>query len=167
MHRRIVGSLTASSALDGFSPINIAQGLESSQRRLNAYRYVRQSENMASDFTAAPFLFLPHHLRSNQRGHRMIRATLPLVARPCHFLAGPSRMITPGWCKICHPAPMLRLHGTRDSLLVALTAHWADQQLQLPSGINPTAARSTASCYGPWDSPAASPQTSAGSRSLA
>ena len=26
---------------------------------------------------------------------------------------------------------MLRIHGDRDSLLAALTAHWADQQLQI------------------------------------
>jgi hypothetical protein len=31
--------------------------------------------------------------------------------------------------------PMLRLHGDRDSLLAALTAHWADQQLQIPSAL--------------------------------
>ena len=27
---------------------------------------------------------------------------------------------------------MLRIHGDRISLLAALTAHWADQQLQIP-----------------------------------
>jgi hypothetical protein len=30
---------------------------------------------------------------------------------------------------------MLRIHGDRDSLLAALTAHWADQQLQIPSAL--------------------------------
>jgi hypothetical protein len=28
---------------------------------------------------------------------------------------------------------MLRIHGDRDSLLAALTAQWADQQLQIPT----------------------------------
>jgi hypothetical protein len=28
---------------------------------------------------------------------------------------------------------MLRVHGTRDSLLAALAAHWGDQQQQIPS----------------------------------
>jgi hypothetical protein len=28
--------------------------------------------------------------------------------------------------------PMLRIHGNRDSLLAALAAHWAEQQLQIP-----------------------------------
>jgi hypothetical protein len=27
---------------------------------------------------------------------------------------------------------MFRIHGDRDSLLAALLAHWADQQLQIP-----------------------------------
>ena len=30
---------------------------------------------------------------------------------------------------------MLRIHGDRDSLLAALAAHWADQQLQIPPTI--------------------------------
>jgi hypothetical protein len=32
---------------------------------------------------------------------------------------------------------MLRIHGDRDSLLAALTAHWADQQLQIPPALRP------------------------------
>lgn len=32
---------------------------------------------------------------------------------------------------------MLRIHGNRDSLLAALAAHWADQQLQLPPTLRP------------------------------
>ena len=32
---------------------------------------------------------------------------------------------------------MLRIHGDRNSLLAALTAHWADQQLQLPQALRP------------------------------
>jgi hypothetical protein len=32
---------------------------------------------------------------------------------------------------------MLRFHGTRDSLLAALAAHWADQQLQIPATLKP------------------------------
>jgi hypothetical protein len=32
---------------------------------------------------------------------------------------------------------MLRIHGDRDSLLAALTAHWADQQLQIPHVLKP------------------------------
>ncbi|MFQ6539174.1 MULTISPECIES: hypothetical protein [Aphanothece] len=33
---------------------------------------------------------------------------------------------------------MLRLQGNRLSLLAALTAHWADQQLQLPQPWRPS-----------------------------
>lgn len=33
--------------------------------------------------------------------------------------------------------PMLRLHGNRDSLLAALAAHWAEQQLQIPPRLRP------------------------------
>ncbi len=32
---------------------------------------------------------------------------------------------------------MLRIHGDRNSLLAALTAHWADQQLQIPQALRP------------------------------
>ena len=32
---------------------------------------------------------------------------------------------------------MLRIHGDRISLLAALTAHWADQQLQIPPSLRP------------------------------
>ncbi|WP_185466403.1 MULTISPECIES: hypothetical protein [unclassified Synechococcus] len=32
---------------------------------------------------------------------------------------------------------MLRIHGNRDSLLAALAAHWADQQLQIPTMLKP------------------------------
>lgn len=32
---------------------------------------------------------------------------------------------------------MLRIHGNRDSLLAALAAHWADQQLQIPTAFKP------------------------------
>jgi hypothetical protein len=32
---------------------------------------------------------------------------------------------------------MLRIHGDRNSLLAALTAHWADQQLQIPEPLRP------------------------------
>ena len=32
---------------------------------------------------------------------------------------------------------MLRIHGDRNSLLAALTAHWADQQLQIPQVLRP------------------------------
>jgi hypothetical protein len=32
---------------------------------------------------------------------------------------------------------MLRIHGDRASLLAALTAHWADQQLQIPQALKP------------------------------
>ena len=30
---------------------------------------------------------------------------------------------------------MLRIHGDRASLLAALTAHWANQQLQIPQAL--------------------------------
>jgi hypothetical protein len=32
---------------------------------------------------------------------------------------------------------MLRIHGDRVSLLAALAAHWADQQLQIPTALKP------------------------------
>ncbi len=32
---------------------------------------------------------------------------------------------------------MLRIHGNRDSLLAALAADWADQQLQIPTPLRP------------------------------
>jgi|GEM_PF-3441487 hypothetical protein len=34
---------------------------------------------------------------------------------------------------------MLRIHGDRISLLAALTAHWADQQLQIPQTLRQVA----------------------------
>ena len=39
---------------------------------------------------------------------------------------------------------MLRIHGDRNSLLAALTAHWADQQLQIPEPVRPVVGRSPA-----------------------
>jgi hypothetical protein len=35
---------------------------------------------------------------------------------------------------------MLRIHGDRTSLLAALTAHWAEQQLQIPPVLRPAVA---------------------------
>jgi hypothetical protein len=35
---------------------------------------------------------------------------------------------------------MLRIHGDRSSLLAALTAHWAVQQLQIPQALRPVVA---------------------------
>ena len=35
---------------------------------------------------------------------------------------------------------MLRIHGERNSLLAALTAHWAEQQLQIPQPLRPVVA---------------------------
>lgn len=32
---------------------------------------------------------------------------------------------------------MIRIHGDRDSLLMALAAHWADQPLQIPAALKP------------------------------
>ena len=32
---------------------------------------------------------------------------------------------------------MLRIHGDRSSLLAALAAHWAEQQLQIPPRLRP------------------------------
>ena len=32
---------------------------------------------------------------------------------------------------------MLRIHGDRNSLLVALAVHWADHQLQIPAALKP------------------------------
>ena len=33
--------------------------------------------------------------------------------------------------------PMLRIHANRDSLLAALTTHWAEQQLQIVQQLRP------------------------------
>ena len=38
---------------------------------------------------------------------------------------------------------MLGIHGDRNSLLAALTAHWADQQLQIPQPLRPVVAPGT------------------------
>jgi hypothetical protein len=35
---------------------------------------------------------------------------------------------------------MLRIHGDRNSLLAAFTAHWAEQQLQIPQPLRPVVA---------------------------
>jgi hypothetical protein len=35
---------------------------------------------------------------------------------------------------------MLRIHGDRNSLLAALTADWAEQQLQIPQPLRPVVA---------------------------
>ena len=35
---------------------------------------------------------------------------------------------------------VLRIHGDRNSLLAALTAHWAEQQLQIPQPLRPVVA---------------------------
>jgi hypothetical protein len=40
---------------------------------------------------------------------------------------------------------MLRIHGDRDSLLAALMAHWADQQLQIPQALRPVVAPTSSS----------------------
>ena len=45
------------------------------------------------------------------------------------------------WPAISRSA-MLRIHGDRDSLLAALTAHWADQQLQITQPLRPAVALS-------------------------
>jgi hypothetical protein len=50
------------------------------------------------------------------------------------------RLDSAGWISLvaidfCHA--MLRIHGDRISLLAALTAHWADQQLQIPQPLRP------------------------------
>ena len=39
-----------------------------------------------------------------------------------------------------HHDAMLRIHGDRTSLLAALTAHWAEQQLQIPQPLRPVVA---------------------------
>ena len=35
---------------------------------------------------------------------------------------------------------MLRIHGDTGTLLAALAAHWADQQLQIPPALRPVVA---------------------------
>jgi hypothetical protein len=49
--------------------------------------------------------------------------------------AGPIRLLGSLFSQV-----MLRIHGDRDSLLAALTAHWADQQLQIPQALRPVVA---------------------------
>ena len=46
--------------------------------------------------------------------------------------AGPIRLLGSLFSQV-----MLRIHGDRASLLAALTAHWADQQLQIPAALKP------------------------------
>ncbi|MFM7753092.1 MAG: hypothetical protein ACKO58_01675 [Cyanobium sp.] len=58
---------------------------------------------------------------------------MPVVVASC-------RIDSAGWISrvasdFCHA--MLRIHGDRNSLLAALTAHWADQQLQIPQPLRP------------------------------
>jgi len=60
-----------------------------------------------------------------------------LVARPCDELGwwngpGPIRLRGSDVIPV-----MLRVHGDRDSLLATLAAHWADQQLQIPTAFKP------------------------------
>jgi hypothetical protein len=43
---------------------------------------------------------------------------------------------------------MLRIHGDRNSLLAALTAHWAEQQLQILQPLRPVVAP-----ISPWTRP--------------
>ena len=47
---------------------------------------------------------------------------------------------------------MLRIHGDRGSLLAALAAHWADQQLQIPAALKPVVRRSSISSSRSTDS---------------
>jgi hypothetical protein len=50
MQRVIVGSFSFSSAVDGFRPIIIAYGFDSSQFRQSAYLYFLHAENFAFVF---------------------------------------------------------------------------------------------------------------------
>jgi hypothetical protein len=82
---------------------------------------------------------------------RMIRSCAPAagVIRGCHPLPGAVPSIAPAQgtgpslgADLSPFHPMLRIRGDRSSLLAALAAHWADQQLQLPalgpgSALNP------------------------------
>ncbi|WP_216904765.1 hypothetical protein [Synechococcus sp. CCY 9618] len=49
----------------------------------------------------------------------------------CHRLLALRRR-EPAWGQDLAITPMLRIRGDRTSLLAALAAHWADQQLNLP-----------------------------------
>jgi hypothetical protein len=69
---------------------------------------------------------------------RRRRASVPLLARPCHLLAWRRKLTRPAWWAVLSARTMIRLHGTRDTLLAALAAHWADQQLQIPVTLRPT-----------------------------
>ena len=67
----------------------------------------------------------------------MIPALVPFDAGRCRF--PPPRWRRPNQAEEQRSPPhaMLRIHGDRTSLLDALTAHWADQQLQIPQALRP------------------------------
>ena len=63
-------------------------------------------------------------------------APVPLDAGCCHLHTPPFQ--GPDQAGEQHVRPsMLRIHGDRDSLLAALAAHWAEQQLQIPQPLRP------------------------------
>ncbi|MFM9086652.1 MAG: hypothetical protein ACKOPT_00615 [Cyanobium sp.] len=68
---------------------------------------------------------------------RSIVWAVPLVARPCHLPRWWSEAARSGWWAALSANAMLRIHGDRVSLLAALAAHWADQQLQIPTALKP------------------------------
>ena len=67
----------------------------------------------------------------------MIGAVVPSVAGRCRFLPPGFLGAESAWWPALTPTAMLRIHGDRNSLLAALTAHWADQQLQIPQPLRP------------------------------
>ena len=62
---------------------------------------------------------------------------VPLIAWPCHLLYVRSEPARSGWGEALSAHAMLRIHGNRDSLLAVLTAHWAEQQLQILTSLRP------------------------------
>jgi hypothetical protein len=67
----------------------------------------------------------------------MITALVPFDAGRCRFPSADRRRPNQAEEQRFPPLVMLRIHGDRNSLLAALTAHWADQQLQIPQALRP------------------------------
>ena len=67
----------------------------------------------------------------------MIAGVVRLDAGGCRFRRAGTPVPIQADPQPIPPAAMLRIHGDRFSLLAALTAHWADQQLRIPQTLRP------------------------------
>jgi hypothetical protein len=67
-------------------------------------------------------------------------AAVPFVAPHCLPQPGAITGREQAWGQSVHHPAMLRIHGDRNSLLAALTAHWAEQQLQILQPLRPVVA---------------------------